>query len=82
MEVHTGDEEFKKIKPEIVSLRNSFGDRLTETKEMCNLLNYKFSQLGFTGLNENNAPSTASAIRNQNFCFQVCNIERNFKCHR
>ena len=43
---------------------------------MCNLLKYKFSQLGFTGLNENNAPSTASAIRNhKTFSFRYVTLK-------
>ena len=46
----------------IQSLLNSFGDKITKTMEIANLLNYRFSTLGeFIGLHQTNniPPKTA-----------------------
>ena len=57
----------KRTKTEIFSLKNSFGDTVTDQKRIANLLNYRFSKLGeYLGQTRQYMNNTSKEIKNNN----------------
>ena len=65
----------KKCKPNIASLKNCFGDYVTEPKKIVNLLNYRFSQLGvFDGVSKNYQSHSSLSLQNS-FQFRFISLK-------
>ena len=57
----------KRMKTEVFSLKNSFGDIVTDQKRIANLLNYRFSKLGeYFGQARQYMSTTSKEIQNNN----------------
>ena len=64
-----------KTKTEIVSLKNSFGDLVTNQKQIANLLNYRFSKLGdYLGVKRMYTSPIPKPPGRKSFRFQPINI--------
>ena len=62
----------KRLKTEILSLKNSFGDIVTDQKRFANLLNYRFSKLGeYFGQARQYMSTTSKEIQNNNRKFSL-----------
>ena len=72
----------KRMKTEIFSLKNSFGDIVTDQKRIANLLNYRFSKLGeYFGQARQYMNTTSKEIKNNNRKFSLQPISI-FQCKK
>ena len=72
----------KRTKTEIFSLKNSFGDTVTDQKRIANLLNYRFSKLGeYLGQTRQYINNTSKEIKNNNKKFSIQPISL-FECKK
>ena len=72
----------KRTKTEIFSLKNSFGDTVTDQKRIANLLNYRFSKLGeYLGQTRQYMNNTSKEIKNSNKKFSLQPISL-FECKK
>ena len=70
------------MKTEIFSLKNSFGDIVTDQKRIANLLNYRFSKLGeYFGQARQYMNTTSEEIQNNNRKFSLQPISI-FECNK